>query len=157
MADTEETFEEPVTKFPTTMNMEGLKSKFFTNNMVGFSEEFSTDLAMGKLRVFDAVYKFSSDYEDRPQFVVNNLLAGFVKQLEDKRKYFFTVFRCVKNGACYDIGSIWITNCTLPMKEVISDKYDDFDWTEIDLNTTSVNQIVNNFMGNGDVTTVYLH
>lgn len=157
MADTEETFDEPVTKLPTTVNMEGLKSKFFTNNLVEFRAELAQHFGEGKLLVFDSVYKYNEDYDGKPEFIVNNLLGGFIKQLEDKRKYLFVVLKCTKTDGNYRITGTWVTNCTLPMEQIVPDKYDDFDWTPVDTTGDVVESVLDRFTNKDEFNVAYLH
>ena len=125
--EAEENYADPTIKLPITTSLEACKTKFFAGDREGFIAE----LVSGKFKLYSSIYKYSDDYDGRPYFVVNNLLNGFVRQLEDKRKYFFTAFRCQKTDDKYTITGYWITNCTLTMAEIIPDKYEDFDWTEI--------------------------
>lgn len=152
----EEVIQDIQVKLPTTANLEPLKSKFFTGDMEGFK----TELTNGKFTAFMGKYNFDSDYDGSPQFVVKNLLNGFPRQLEDKRKYLFVAFRCVKNGSTssYSITSVWVTNCTLPFNEVIPEKYDDFTWTPINL-TGDLTSVMDLVMRSDDenVMTAYLH
>ena len=125
----EETYQEPETKFPTTGSLEPCKSKFFAGDTISFMEE----LRSGRYRIYFTEYRFSNDYESSPTFVVDNLLRGFVQQLEDRRKYLFTGFKCIRINESYTINGIWITNCTLPMEQIVAGKYDDFEWEELDI------------------------
>ena len=125
----EEEVQEVVVKLPITGSLEPAKTKFFSKDIAGFMAEITN----GKFTVFTANYNFNTDYDGSPPFVVNNLIRGFVRQLEDKRKYLFAAFKCVKTGSNYSITSVWVSNCTLPLSEVIPDKYDDFTWTPVDI------------------------
>lgn len=149
----EETYEEPVAKFPITTSLEPCKSKYFSGDIDGFR----TDLLSENFKIFCGNYRYSDDYEGRPTFVVNNLLNGFVNQLEDKRKYLFTAFRYTKPDDKYNITSCWITNCTIPLQELIPDKYDDFVWTKIEI--TNLNTICDDFFkkNSEDENIIYLH
>lgn len=126
----EETFEEPVTKIPITASLEPCKSKFFANDMKAFEAEISC----GKFRLFETTYKYNEDYDGSPEFVVKNFVNGMIKQLEDKRKYLFVAFKCTKNNGKHVLTASWITNVTIPMEELVNDKYSDFEWTELDIN-----------------------
>ena len=152
----EETYEEPVAKIPITVSLEPCKSKFFGDDLDGFKSE----LTNGKFKVFTSNYKYSDDYDGRPSFIINNLLNGFVKQLEDKRKYLFVGFRATKTDNKYTITGAWITNCTVPMADVVLDKYEDFNWTDVDVtnanDVTIVLQILDRTKDD-NVLTSYLH
>jgi hypothetical protein len=125
----EETFEEPVSKLPITASLEPIKTKFFA----GDNNSFNSELKNGKFKVFETEYKYNDEFDGRPEFFVKNLINGFTKQLEDTRKYLFVAFKCFKTNGGYIVKAIWICNCTLPMEEVISDKYNDFTWNQLDM------------------------
>lgn len=154
----EELFEDPVVKYPITVSLESCKSKFFTDDSDGFYKEITS----GKFTVYHTTYNYNDDYDGRPDFIVKNLLNGFPRQLEDKRKYLFTVFRCTKLGDKYNITATWITNCTLSMDQLIPNKYADFAWSKMDLNNNNnIDAIIKDFHKNEDDSTVvivsYLH
>ena len=157
ITEVEETFEEPIAKLPTTVNMEGLKSKFFTSNLVELKTELTQHFTNSKLKVFDAVYKYNDDYDGKPEFVVNNLLRGFIRQLEDQRKYLFVVFKCTKTDGNYRITGTWITNCMLPLEQIVPDKYEDFDWTQVETNDEAVATVMDRFAKKDEFNVVYLH
>lgn len=116
---------EPVAKFPTTGSLEPFKIKFFSQD-----NQYMEDLKDGKFQVFFTKYKYSDEYAGKPTFVINNLISGFVQQLESKRKYLFISFKCTKDPT-YNIEGVWITNCTLSMDQIVPEKYDDFEWEEL--------------------------
>ena len=128
--EVEETFEDPVSKFVTSGSLEPCKSKFFSGDIISFMDELRT----GRFRIYFTQYKYIHDYQNCPNFILDNLNRGFVQQLDDKRKYLFAGFKCVKNNDTYHIFGIWICNCMVPMENVVSDKYDDFEWEELDVN-----------------------
>ena len=152
----EEEITEVAVKLPITGSLEPAKTKFFSDDIAGFTSEITN----GKFTVFIADYKYNSDYDGTPKFVVNNLMNGFTRQLEDKRKYLFVAFKCIKIESSYTITSVWISNCTLPISEVIPDKYDDFTWTSVNVTDTHSIENVIKIVSKDDtenVITSYLH
>ena len=156
MENQEETFEDAPTKYPIMGSLESLKSKYFNK----VYEEFRSELLLKKFPVFTASYKFVDDFNNKPDFIIKNLLNGFCQQLEDKRKYLFVRFICREtHEKSYILESFWITNSTLPLKEIIPDKYDDFTWNEINYSEESqINLVINQFTSEDDyIATSYLH
>ena len=151
--EVEENYSDTIIKVPINAILENCKLKLFANDKEGFLAELST----GKFKMYNGTYKYSSDYNGKPFFIINNLLNGFVIQLQDRRKYLFTAFRCENVDGTYNITSHWITNCTLPMAELIPDKYDDFDWTELENNVDNYNKMVELFMTKSCEGLTYLH
>lgn len=130
MSDTEETFEAPKTAFPTFGNLENCKRAFFTKDY----ETFEKELGDKHYLFFRVSYKHSSEEMDgKPEFIARNFLGGFVKELDDFRKYFFCVFRCVKpdrDESKYQYDSLWIVN-TSELDKVYGDRKNDFCWTHV--------------------------
>lgn len=154
----EETFNDPITKLPTTLTLEPCKTKFFTGDMDGFK----TELTNGKFKAFSSTYKYNDDYEGRPGFIVKNLVNGFVNQLDDKRKYLFVAFRCQKIFDRYLITATWITNSILTIQEVVPDKYDDFTWEQLSLeNPSDITRVMTDFRKEyettNDLIVAYVH
>lgn len=55
-----------------------------------------------------------------------------VRNFEKVRKHFFIGFRCLNlGGKTYDYPSFWIYNSTAPMKDVIGEAVDDFEFNEV--------------------------
>lgn len=131
----EETYEDPVKEFETITNMENIKRAFFTNDYT----TFTTLVNEQKLYYYKAIYKYSSDNDDRPDYIARNLLRGFVKNFDDYRKYFMICFRCYTNGdethTKYEYTSLWIVNTPSNIRDIIGDIYDDFEFIEITDNT----------------------
>lgn len=126
----EETFEEQKPKIPITVSMEPLKNKFFGK----LYDEFKEDLKSGNYKFFIGDYKFASDQSGRPSFVVKNFTTGFIQQIDDLRKYLLVKLQCIEvMEKEYQFKSIWISNCKIPFNELVGDKYEDFDWTEIEM------------------------
>ncbi|XWV24672.1 putative ORFan [Tupanvirus deep ocean] len=141
----EETFEEPTTKLPITVSLEPCKKKFFDGDM----EAFTTEVKSGKFKVYSGEYVDAADYEGRPEFIVKNLVNGFSHQLESKRKYLFTAFKCTKTDGKYNISAVWICNCTLPMDQVVPEMHTYFTWEELDIkNETHFDKLSSTFVKN---------
>src|SRR5947199_8006502 len=79
----------PKLKYPITISLEQCKNKFFNNEYVQFGEE----LKKNNFKIYIGKYKYSSDYDGKPIFIIKNLLNGFCQQLDDKRKYLFVLFK----------------------------------------------------------------
>jgi len=124
----EETYEEPVKKFDTIINMEELKRAFFNADYMIFEEQ----LKSYPLKFYKVSYKFDSDKDDAPDFSAKNLLKGFVRNFDDYRKYFMICFRCWKNQHTvkYKYDSFWIVNTNEPIPNVIGSLAEDFDFVE---------------------------
>lgn len=140
----EENYNDPVAKFTTIGNLENCKRGFFNNE----NELFISELKSKPYKFFDVTYKFSDDYTGRPSFIARNLNRGFVKDLEDFRKYFFVVFRCKEiSEKTYSYASKWIVNTTDDIKKIIGERYDDFEWKEVNSSgITEFNNFINDFM-----------
>jgi hypothetical protein len=126
--EVEETYIDPVTKYSTIGNLENAKRAFFNNDYDGFIKEINEK----PYKFFVCNYKYSSDFDGRPDFIARNLNRGFVKDLEDNKKYFMSVFRCVKKEEkVYDYKSLWIVNTNDEISSILGSRYEDFSWTEI--------------------------
>jgi hypothetical protein len=129
----EEIYNDPITKYSTIGNLENAKRAFFNNDYDGFVKEINSK----PYKLFVCNYKYSSDYDGRPDFIARNLNRGFVKDLEDNKKYFMCVFRCIKkDDKIYDYKSLWIVNSNDQINLILGSRSEDFFWTEItdDLN-----------------------
>jgi len=113
-------------------SLEACKKYFFSGNVVSFMDEIRSQ----KFNVYFTEYKYAGDYEGSPSFILENLINGFVQQLDEKRAYLITGFKCTKKNNSYTIVAIWITNYNLPMEQLIPEKYDDFEWEELDMHLT---------------------
>ena len=126
----EENFNDPVEKFDTFGNLENTKRAFFNKEY----EVFETELKKIPCKFYYATFRDSSEMDGRPDFVAKNFTTGLVKELDDFRKYFLTVFRCFKNdNGTYTYESLWIVN-TSDVKKLYKDRYDDFTWKDADDN-----------------------
>jgi hypothetical protein len=123
----EEELEPPKPKFECICNMEDIKRSFFNKDY-----EVAKNLILAQqLKYYTVNYKYSSDKDGVPDFVAKNLLKGFVRNLDDYRKYFMICFRCYKVGSNYEYRSYWIVNTIEPIYNIIGSVYDDFDFTEV--------------------------
>ena len=85
------------------------------------------------LSLYFANYKYSSDKDGAPDFVAKNLIGGFVRNLEDYKKYLMVCFRCYQICTSkYKYKSLWIVNTTEPLNNVIGSFYEDFDFVKVD-------------------------
>jgi hypothetical protein len=123
----DEVYNDPVTKYSTIGNLENAKRAFFNNDYDGFLKEVKSK----PYKLFVCSYNYSSDFDGRPEFIARNLNRGFVKDLEDNKKYFMCVFRCTKQEEkVYQYKSLWIVNTT-DLNTILGIRYDDFTWSEI--------------------------
>lgn len=126
--DEEENYEEPLKNFTTITNMEDIKRSFFNKEYDLFEELIKNQ----KLNYFIANYRYSSDKDGSPEYIATNLLKGFVRNLDDYRKYLMVCFRCLSiENKNYDYPSLWILNSNDKLNEIIGDLYDDFEFIEI--------------------------
>jgi hypothetical protein len=130
----EETHEDPVKKFTTFGNLENAKRALVAKEY----DEFHNQLKLAPYQFYRVSYNTSSDYDGRPPYVAKNLIGGFVRELEDFRKYFFVVHRCVQPDLSvqhYEYTSLWIAN-TPSVSDVYEskhpDRYADFTFEQID-------------------------
>jgi len=126
----EENFEEPKITINTITNMEDIKRSFFNKEYA----EFNTLIKAHNFSYYTANYKYSSDNDNKPDYIAKNLVGGFVRNIEDFSKYFLTCFRCYKNGSNFDYPSLWIVNIDpeKTISDVIGTIYDDFEFTKVD-------------------------
>lgn len=125
--DEEENYETPVKKFTTITNMEDIKRAFFCKDY----ELFNELIKQFNFKYYSADYKYSSEKDGAPEFIAKNLVKGFVRNLDDYRKYFMVCFRCYKNeNNKYSYPSLWIVNSEDDIKEIIGSNYDDYIYKE---------------------------
>jgi len=129
----QEDYTEPVKKFECITNMEDLKRAFFNNDYEQFNKAVRTE----KFPLYIANYKYSSDNDGKPEFAARNLVGGFVRNLEDFRKYLMVCFRCIKvsndsEPSKYEYISYWIINTNDNLKDVIGTVYEDFEFIKVD-------------------------
>lgn len=124
----EENFEEPKKNYQTITNMEEIKRAFFNNEYNQFEEL----VKVHSFKFYNCNYKYSDDKNNSPEFSARNLLKGFVRNLEDYRKYFLICFRCYKiNDVQYSYPSYWILNSTDTLESILGSLYDDYIFEEI--------------------------
>ncbi len=129
MEEVEETYNEPQAKFSTIGNLESAKRAFFNNQ----HDEFTKAIDQKEYKYMKCIYKYSSDYDNRPEFIARNFNRGLAKDLDDYRKYFMCVFRCIKKeNNTYEYVSYWIVNTNDSIDKIIGSRYDDFEWNETD-------------------------
>ncbi len=120
----------PVLKFNTIANMEDIKRAFCNKEY----ETFESLVVQHPFKYYWANYKYSSDKDGSPDYVARNLIRGFVRGLDELRKYVFAGFRCVLNdpvNKIYSYPSMWIVNSTDPLSIVFKDMSEDFDFQEV--------------------------
>ena len=123
----DEKYEIPEKKFSTITNMEDIKRAFFCKDY----ELFNELIKQFNFRYFRAEYKYSSEKDGAPEFIAKNLVKGFVRNLDDYRKYFMVCFRCYKNeNNNYSYPSLWIVNSNDDIKDIIESNYDDYNYIE---------------------------
>ena len=127
--DEEESYEEIKTSYNTITNMEDIKRAFCNREY----ETFETLIQQHPFRYYNVQYKYASDKDGSPDFVAKNLVRGFVRNLDDYRKYLFVCFRCVVNSSekKYSYPSMWIINSSDNISKIIGSMYEDFDFVEI--------------------------
>jgi uncharacterized phage infection (PIP) family protein YhgE len=132
--EVDEVFDDTKAKFSTLTNMEDLKRSFCS----GDYETFDSLTKAHPFKYFNATYKYSSDKDGCQDFIAKNLLKGFVKNMEDLRKYFFVCFRCNQvdpTKKTYSYTSMWIFNSNHDLKTVLGDMFDDFDFIQTDMSS----------------------
>jgi hypothetical protein len=138
--DEEESFEDSKKSYTIIYNMEDIKRAFFNKEYELF-EEFITK---EDFIYYKVSYKYSSDNDNKPDYIARNLLKGFGRALDDYRKYFLVCFRCKEyEPKKYEYNSLWIVNTKDDLKTVIGSFYDDFDFQ---LQTFDVENNINKFL-----------
>jgi hypothetical protein len=128
--DLEETYEDAKTKYNVITNMEDIKRAFCNKEY----ETFEALIQPHHFKYYNVQYKYASDNNGAPEFVAKNLVGGFIRSLEDSRKYLFVGFRCVLTdliNKTYSYPSMWIVNSTDPIDAIISTMYNDFEFVEV--------------------------
>jgi hypothetical protein len=134
----EDNYEEPEKKFSTITNMEEIKRAFFNNDYQLFNELINNF----NFKYYRADYKYSSEKDGAPEFIAKNLVKGFVRNLDDYRKYLMVCFRCYKNeNNNYTYPSFWIVNSNDNIKDIIGSIYDDYIYVEENDITTFLKEI----------------
>ena len=122
----ENNYEIPKKSFSTITNMEDIKRSFFNKDYSLFNQLIKNF----NFKFYRAEYKYSSDKDGSPEFIAKNLVKGFVRNLDDYRKYFIVSFRCYKNENNYNYPSLWIVNSNDDIKDIIESMYDDYIYKE---------------------------
>ena len=124
---------------PMITNMEEIKRAFF-NGEYNVFRELIKDHNFG---YFNVEYKYSSENDNKPEYIAKNLVGGFVRNIEDFANYFLVCFRCYKIENTYVYSSLWMVNIKTDnylesIKEVIGTVYDDFTFkpvSDVDVNS----------------------
>lgn len=136
----DESFEEVKKSYTIIHNMEDIKRAFFNKEY----ELFEELVKQHEFIYYRVSYKYSSDNDNKPDYVARNLLKGFGRALDDYRKYLLVCFRCVEvEPKKYEYNSLWIVNTNDDLKTVIGSFYDDFDFQ---LQTFDVENNINKFL-----------
>jgi len=124
----EDNYDEPNKKYSTITNMEDIKRAFFNKDY----ELFENLVRQHDFKYFSANYKYSSDKDGSPEYIAKNLVKGFIRNMDDFRKYFLICFRCYIEGTKkYNYPSLWIFNSNDKLEDVLGSLYEDFDFLEI--------------------------
>jgi hypothetical protein len=153
----EESFEDPIKKFSTITNLEDIKRAFFNKEY----EQFETLIKQHNLKYYSASYNYASDKDGCQEFIAKNLLKGFVRNLDDFRKYFIVAFRCyIESDKKYSYPSLWILNSDDDISNIIGSLYEDFTFSDVDIN--NIDTFLKDFRKKDDnddklLDEVYLH
>jgi hypothetical protein len=124
----EDNYNDPIKKYSTITNMEDIKRAFFNKDY----ELFENLVKEHDFKYYSANYKYSSDKDGSPEYIAKNLIKGFVRNMDDFRKYFLTCFRCyIEGDKKYNYPSLWIFNSNDKLEDVLGNLYEDFDFLEI--------------------------
>lgn len=128
--DEEESYEDVKVKFNTITNMEDIKRAFCN----GEYDLFASLVHEHNFKYYSASYNWAAEKDGMPEYIAKNLIRGFVRNLDDYRKYLFVNFRCLLSDAenkTYSYPSLWIVNSTDSLQSIIGSIYEDFTFTEI--------------------------
>lgn len=148
--------------FSTITNMEDIKRAFFNKDY----ETFQKLVREHPFKFYKSCYKYTDDYDGRPNFVAKNLLRGFVQNLDDYRKYLMVGFRCIlfsENTLIYRYPGYWIVNSNDDLKSIIGSLYDDFEFNEVTNDAERVLRMLRGMQKNEDendnllIGEVYVH
>ena len=121
----EESFEDSKKSYTIIHNMEDIKRAFFNKEYESFEEL----VKQHEFIYYKVSYKYSSDNDNKPDYIARNLLKGFGRALDDYRKYLIVCFRCKEyESKKYEYNSLWIVNTKDDLKTIIGSFYDDFDF-----------------------------
>ena len=132
----------PKFKDPLGGTLEGCKFAYFSKED-GKYAEFVETLRATPFHFYRVNYKFSAEKDGSPDFAARNLNTAFATELDDCRKQFFSVFRCMRPDLSkkeYVYTSFWIS--TVPaenesevaspdIKTLIGSRYDDYTFTKV--------------------------
>jgi hypothetical protein len=94
-------------------NMEDIKRAFFNKEY----ELFEELVKQHEFIYYRVSYKYSSDNDNKPDYIARNLLKGFGRALDDYRKYLLVCFRCKEyEHKKYEYNSLWIVNTKEDLK-----------------------------------------
>lgn len=157
--DDDEAFKDVKPVYSTITNMEDIKRAFFNKEY----DNFNTLVKQHSFKFYKANYRYSSDYNDRPNYVAKNLLRGFIQNLDDYRKYLMVCFRCIHiNSSEYRYPSYWIVNSNDDIKTILGSLYEDYEFIDVTDNgaiDTLLKKMEKNENENDDalIGEVYLH
>ena len=121
----DESFEDSKKSYTIIHNMEDIKRAFFNKEY----ELFEELVKQHEFIYYKVSYKYSSDNDNKPDYIARNLLKGFGRALDDYRKYLLVCFRCKEyEPKKYEYNSLWIVNTKDDLKTIIGSFYDDFDF-----------------------------
>lgn len=132
----------PKFKDPLGGTLEGCKFAYFSKED-GKYGEFVNILLSNPFHFYRVEYKFSAEKDGSPDFAARNLNTSFASELDDCRKQFFCVFRCMRPDLSkkeYVYTSFWIStvpaenepDVTTPdIKTLIGSRYDDYTFTKV--------------------------
>lgn len=139
----DENYEDVKKTFPTFGNLEGAKRALTNSDFEKFKEEIKAK----PYNFYRGSYKYNRDNDNKPAFIATNLLTGFVKNMEDWKKFFFCGFRCVYSSdtGIYEYPSIWIANCAdSDAKQMLDIYFEDHGLTLI--NSDQIDSIIEEFV-----------
>ena len=134
MEDIEENYQEPVRKFNTFGNLENAKRAFVSRDY----DKFEQELKLAPYCFFRSTYNYPSLFDGKFDFIAANFTSGLVQELDNYRKYFFVVHRCVQPTSTekkYEFKSMWIVN-TSSVEDIYGDRYNDFTFSQVDSSNT---------------------
>lgn len=131
-------------KFQIINDLEPLKRNFFNK------EERSLDLLRTEInnnnyKFYVIEYNYSNIMFGKPEYMVCNLMKGFIKRIDNYTKYLFGVFRCFnnKNNGDYIYIAYILLNTPSTFTEILGNLLDDFSFEEIN-SDRFINKIIEN-------------
>ncbi|QKF94483.1 elongation factor EF1b gamma [Fadolivirus algeromassiliense] len=132
MSDDECEVQEKKVAHKTLGNLEPVKRAFSNKEYAEFENLLKSQNPPYKY--FSADYVDAGDFDGTPSFLsfkLSNRLSGFVKSLEDCRKYLFCAFSCALVDGKAVFKSFWIVNTDVPLDQVLGSEYDSFKFTPV--------------------------